>query len=25
VNLPLADPAALPTSRVRWGDCKGGC
>lgn len=25
VNLPLADPAALPTSPRRWGECNGQC
>jgi putative CocE/NonD family hydrolase len=25
VNLPLADPAALSTSPVNWGDCYGAC
>jgi hypothetical protein len=25
VNLPLADPRALATSPVQWGDCNGGC
>ena len=25
INLPLADPAALRTSRRNWGDCNGQC
>jgi hypothetical protein len=25
LNVPLADPAALPTSAVSYGGCNGGC
>ena len=25
LNVPLADPAALPTSAASYGGCNGGC